>query len=167
MIETTPTPVQRSLMHNFYVISDIDECAKPRDICPYLTECINTVGSYICDCKEAGFKADGKQCLGKPSIWKMLKQHHILHVVIGPDSLYEHCFGSLNGRQIFFYESKGCETSLPEKTRKYFPWGFDKSGFHCICADYVTAVTNRGRNRRLALLYCLVVYMSVVFVKKA
>ena len=68
MIETTPTPVQQSLMHNIYAISDIDECAKPRDVCPYLTECINTVGSYICDCKEAGFKADGKQCLGKSSI---------------------------------------------------------------------------------------------------
>ena len=103
MIETTPTPVQRSLMHNIYVISDIDECAKPRDVCPYLTECINTMGSYICDCKEAGFKADGKQCLGKPSIGKMLKQQHILHVVIGPDSLYEHCFGSLNGPTDFFF----------------------------------------------------------------
>ena len=68
-------------MHNIYVISDIDECANPRDVCPYLTECINTVGSYICDCKEAGFKADGKQCLGKPSIGKMLKQQHILVLV--------------------------------------------------------------------------------------
>ena len=49
----------------------------------------------------------------------MLKQQHILHVVIGPGSLYEHCFGSLNGREIFFYKSKACETSLSEKTRKY------------------------------------------------
>ena len=105
-------------MHNIYVISDIDECANPRDVCPYLTECINTVGSYICDCKEEGFKADGKQCLGKPSIGKMLKQQHILHVVIGPDSLYEHCFSSLNGPTDFFHKSNGCETSLSEKARK-------------------------------------------------
>ena len=105
-------------MHNIYVISDIDECANPRDVCPYLAECINTVGSYICDCKEAGFKADGKQCLGKPSNGKMLKQQHILQVVIGPDSLYKHCFGSLNGPTDFFYKSNGCETSLSEKTRK-------------------------------------------------
>ena len=115
MIETTPTPVQQSLMHNIYVISDIDECAKPRDVCPYLTECINTVGSYICDCKEAGFKADGKQCLGKPSIWKMLEQQHILHVVIGPGSLYEHCFGSLNGRQIFFIRARLARRPYPRR----------------------------------------------------
>ena len=62
--------------------SDIDECANPRDVCPYLTECINTVGSYICDCKEAGFKADGKQCLGTLCI--KYQSNKILHVVIGP-----------------------------------------------------------------------------------
>ena len=63
--------------------SDIDECANPRDVCPYLTECINTVGSYICDCKKSGFKADGKQCLGTLCI--KCKSNKILHVVIGPD----------------------------------------------------------------------------------
>ena len=63
--------------------SDIDECANPRDVCPYLTECINTVGSYICDCKEAGFKADGKQCLG--TLCVKYQRNRILHVVIGPD----------------------------------------------------------------------------------
>ena len=102
-------------MHNIYVISDIDECAKPRDVCSYLTECINTVGSYICDCKEAGFKADGKQCLGKPSIGKMLKQQHILHVVIGPDSLYEHCFGSLNGPTDFFIRAMVARRPYPRR----------------------------------------------------
>lgn len=76
-------PVQPSLMRNMCIISDIDECANPKDVCPYLTECINTVGSYICDCKELGFKADGKKCLGTLCI--KYQSNSILHVVIGPD----------------------------------------------------------------------------------
>lgn len=48
-------------------IVDIDECTVygPREICPFMTNCINTVGSYICQCMEPGFVGDGKQCVGK------------------------------------------------------------------------------------------------------
>ena len=46
-------------------VPDIDECANARDVCPFLTVCVNTVGSFICDCREPGFLADGKQCLGR------------------------------------------------------------------------------------------------------
>ena len=48
-------------------IVDIDECTTygPREICPFMTNCINTVGSYICQCMEPGFVGDGKQCVGK------------------------------------------------------------------------------------------------------
>ena len=47
-------------------IVDIDECTVygPREICPFMTNCINTVGSYICQCMEPGFVGDGKQCVG-------------------------------------------------------------------------------------------------------
>ena len=43
---------------------DVDECVKPRDVCPFLTECVNTEGSFICDCKDPGYLADGNNCVG-------------------------------------------------------------------------------------------------------
>ena len=45
----------------------------------------------------------------------MLKQQHILHVVIGPGSLYEHCFGSLNGRRIFFIRARLARRPYPRR----------------------------------------------------
>lgn len=30
-----------------------------------MTDCINTLGSFFCDCKVPGYLADGKQCLGE------------------------------------------------------------------------------------------------------
>ncbi|XP_078348116.1 uncharacterized protein LOC144633182 isoform X3 [Oculina patagonica] len=53
-------------IYDFYQGSciDVDECAgHARDVCPYLTECINTDGSFICDCSEPGYLANGNNCL--------------------------------------------------------------------------------------------------------
>ena len=48
---------------------DIDECAAhARDVCPYLTQCINTDGSFICDCNEPGYLANGNNCVGNVSL---------------------------------------------------------------------------------------------------
>ena len=43
---------------------DVDECSNARDVCPYLTECINTDGSFTCDCNEPGYLADENNCVG-------------------------------------------------------------------------------------------------------
>ena len=45
-------------------VTDIDECLQDLTSCSPLAECINTVGSYECECL-AGFDGDGKTCTGK------------------------------------------------------------------------------------------------------
>ena len=43
---------------------DDNECVKTPPVCDINTNCKNTLGSYLCSCKE-GFKGDGKTCQGK------------------------------------------------------------------------------------------------------
>ena len=43
---------------------DNDECLKTPPVCDISANCKNTLGSYLCSCKE-GFKGDGKKCQGK------------------------------------------------------------------------------------------------------
>ena len=55
--------------HIFYVVCfmlfvDDDECLKTPPVCDINANCKNTLGSYLCSCKE-GFKGDGKTCQGK------------------------------------------------------------------------------------------------------
>ena len=48
----------------FLLFSDIDECSIGAFKCRIHTECINTIGSYTCKCKQ-GFYSNGPHCLGK------------------------------------------------------------------------------------------------------
>ena len=55
--------------HIYYVVClmlfvDDDECLKTPPVCDINANCKNTLGSYLCSCKE-GFKGDGKTCQGK------------------------------------------------------------------------------------------------------
>ena len=55
--------------HLYYVVCfmlfvDDDECLKTPPVCDINANCKNTLGSYLCSCKE-GFKGDGKTCQGK------------------------------------------------------------------------------------------------------
>ena len=43
---------------------DDDECLKTPPVCDINANCKNTLGSYLCSCKE-GFNGDGKTCQGK------------------------------------------------------------------------------------------------------
>ena len=45
------------------VISDIDECLNVTVTCGENAECLNTEGSYSCQCK-SGFTGDGYNCTG-------------------------------------------------------------------------------------------------------
>ena len=47
----------------YILFSDIDECSLETDDCSNLTNCINTDGSYLCQCI-AGFTGDGGACTG-------------------------------------------------------------------------------------------------------
>lgn len=49
-----------------YIFVDIDECATQTDECPDNSRCINTPGSYRCECW-SGFTKIGEICEGK--IW--------------------------------------------------------------------------------------------------
>ena len=48
----------------FLLFSDIDECSIGAFKCRIHTECVNTIGSYTCKCKQ-GFYSNGPHCLGK------------------------------------------------------------------------------------------------------
>lgn len=44
--------------------TDMNECALNLASCAQDAECVNTVGSFACQCKD-GFTGDGEICLGK------------------------------------------------------------------------------------------------------
>lgn len=46
------------------MFSDIDECTKGTDNCHINADCINTYGSYTCQC-QAGYTGNGETCYGK------------------------------------------------------------------------------------------------------
>ena len=47
----------------FFESTDIDECAQDQDDCHSNGVCMNTIGSYTCQCN-AGFQGDGRSCTG-------------------------------------------------------------------------------------------------------
>ena len=49
----------------FVQITDIDECAEGTDLCSQ--DCINTIGSYECQCS-AGYKSSGYSCTGSKAL---------------------------------------------------------------------------------------------------
>ena len=52
-------------MHNYYI--DIDECQENTHSCQHI--CINTNGSYVCDCNEGyELNSDGLTCKGTYNI---------------------------------------------------------------------------------------------------
>ena len=61
-----------------YFTLDFDECANESDLCHLNASCINTVGSYDCECL-SGFMGDGFNCLSKSLInaaFQQLSQSH-------------------------------------------------------------------------------------------
>ena len=46
-----------------FVLPDANECSLRTHFCDSNADCINTVGSYICQCR-SGFSGDGQVCTG-------------------------------------------------------------------------------------------------------
>ena len=44
-------------------VSDLDECSNGTHMCSHNADCMNTMGSYRCVCKD-GFAGDGYYCSG-------------------------------------------------------------------------------------------------------
>ena len=50
-------------MNFFFCFTDQDECLTERGGCTERADCINTEGSYYCQCK-VGYSGDGTTCEG-------------------------------------------------------------------------------------------------------
>ena len=59
-------PVKMCIWHAcLYYNIDIDECTAGLDNCGVNADCIDTIGSYTCQCKPMFFEsADGNNCIG-------------------------------------------------------------------------------------------------------
>lgn len=51
------------LKYIYFQSADIDECARDTDNCDVNADCVNTGGSFQCDCK-TGFEGSGRVCTG-------------------------------------------------------------------------------------------------------
>ena len=47
-----------------FFFADVDECTTSFPVCDVNADCQNTLGSYLCSCKD-DFSGDGKTCLGE------------------------------------------------------------------------------------------------------
>jgi hypothetical protein len=87
----------------FFFILDINECSKGLYDCNKNADCINTVGSYLCDCKP-GYLGNGISCSGK---------HHLQSNKYAK-YLNLNLIGRQNEKGLFQYYTK--PTKLPDKT---------------------------------------------------
>ena len=53
----------KRLMFDSFVFLDYDECDENTNQCDANAYCVNTVGSYTCQC-QSGFSGDGRVCTG-------------------------------------------------------------------------------------------------------
>lgn len=58
--------MQMEILNFTQIFQDIDECASDRNACASNQNCINTLGSFECECK-TGFTVDKalNACIGK------------------------------------------------------------------------------------------------------
>ena len=60
---------------------DDDECLKTPPVCDINANCKNTLGSYLCSCRE-GFKGDGKTCQGKIKLKRKMALYRKDHMLL-------------------------------------------------------------------------------------
>ena len=62
--------------HLFLLYADIDECELNIDNCDTIenSECMNTPGSYVCDCMP-GYTKNGTSCIGNHSVKEATLMH--------------------------------------------------------------------------------------------
>ena len=52
------------LLFTYFFNLDIDECQNENTDCQNFAHCINSQGSYNCECND-GYKLEGQSCIGK------------------------------------------------------------------------------------------------------
>ena len=63
MLEVAVVRIEYKHSLNSILFSDMDECINSSNVCDENAACINTIGSYWCDCI-FGFTGDGSNCSG-------------------------------------------------------------------------------------------------------
>lgn len=73
----------------FFPSADVDECQVHNGGCQH--RCVNTFGSYYCECK-LGFRlhADGRTCIGKSKVFVFLENVYFFIALVVPESVC-HC----------------------------------------------------------------------------
>ena len=66
-LSVTPSKERVSRLISHILVSDVDECLSGEANCDPNAVCINTQGSYKCDCKP-GYQGDGYTCRGMLSV---------------------------------------------------------------------------------------------------
>ena len=74
LVRTTKESSLASLIILAPPVLDIDECAMGTDNCDVNADCVNTEGSFICNCR-TGFQQDGRICRGIQKK-QLPTQHH-------------------------------------------------------------------------------------------
>ena len=71
-----------SMLQSYISSSDIDECTSGNDTCHINATCINTAGSYDCECL-SGFMGDGFNCSSEYVLNPFLNSTtwYLLHVI--------------------------------------------------------------------------------------
>ena len=74
------------LMYFFFcfpnlIFADLEECSTNTHDCDVNADCVNTVGSYSCNCR-AGYTGDGQTCNGKKSTNQPSKGNKYLMLIM-------------------------------------------------------------------------------------
>lgn len=56
---------------SFHFNLDIDECTSGLNVCPTVSTCINTDGSYYCKCNEGYFQSNSYSCSGNSLVIRL------------------------------------------------------------------------------------------------
>ena len=62
------------------IFPDLEECSTNTHNCDVNADCVNTVGSYSCNCR-AGYTGDGKTCNGKKSTNQLTNKIHLMFIL--------------------------------------------------------------------------------------
>ena len=75
-------------LYLFVVLADDDECTSGEANCDRNAKCINTLGSYKCDCVP-GYSGDGYTCRGLTLLYKRSLCHTALYTFTLFDAIFK------------------------------------------------------------------------------
>lgn len=99
-------------MFNFIFNIDIDECTSGLNVCPTVSTCINTDGSYYCKCNEGYFQSNSYSCSGNSLVirWENVILFFLVYCFVRESIHYTFVIATFHSvfvfcHQIFFFYS--------------------------------------------------------------